>query len=376
MNSLPAIPTPPAQRWKDFRLQGLPIIAFAVVAATISYMWNRNLAPTTFVGEVEAVQENVASPKPGQLADLSVDQFQSVKAGEVVARVITTDPKVIEASLGVIRAEVELLKTGMDPILNQHRDAVNYQQLRLGWLVQRVDLAAARVRLQFAESEPQRVARLFAENIVPRGIPQQATGQNGVSGYEVALRDRDALRTEVEERGNVVAEIEQKLRELKVPETWENPQTTSPAISAAIAVQDEKLRLTEAQLNPSILKAPMDGIVSKVLRRSGETVLAGDPIITLSAPRAQRIIGFMRQPLPFEPKVGDPVKVYTRRPHRQVADARIQQVGVQMELVSAPMRIRGFGTAMERGLPVLLNLPAGLEVHPGELVDLMIKPSR
>ena len=220
MNSLPAIPTPPAQRWKDFRLQGLPIIAFAVVAATISYMWSRNLAPTTFVGEVEAVQENVASPKPGQLADLSVDQFQSVKAGEVVARVITTDPKVIEASLGVIRAEVELLKTGMDPILNQHRDAVNYQQLRLGWLVQRVDLAAARVRLQFAESELQRVARLFAENIVPRGIPQQATGQNGVSGYEVALRDRDALRTEVEERGNVVAEIEQKLRELKVPETW------------------------------------------------------------------------------------------------------------------------------------------------------------
>ena len=65
-----------------------------------------------------------------------------------------------------------------------------------------------------------------------------------------------------------------------------------------------------------------------------------------------------------------------RIPHRQVADARIQQVGVQMELVTAPMRIRGFGTAMERGLPVLLNLPAGLEVHPGELVDLMIKPSR
>ena len=26
MNPLPAIPTPPAQRWKDFRLQGLPLI--------------------------------------------------------------------------------------------------------------------------------------------------------------------------------------------------------------------------------------------------------------------------------------------------------------------------------------------------------------
>ena len=375
MNPPPAIPTPRAQRWKDFRLQALPLIAFAAVVAVIAYMWNRNLGASTFVGEVESVQENVASPKPGQLVDLTIDDFQSVKAGEILARVITTDPKVIEASLAVIRAEVELLKTGMDPILNQHRDAVNYQQLRLSWLVQRVDLAGARVRLQFAENELERVAKLFEEKIVPRGI-SQGPNQNGVTGYEVALRDRDALRTEVEERASVVAEIERKLHELKVPENWENPQANSPAVSAAIAVQDEKLRLTEAQLNPILLKAPMNGVVHKIYRRSGENILAGEPIVTLSAPNAQRIIGYLRQPLPFEPRVGDTVKVYTRRPHRQTANARILQVGVQMELVTAPMRIRGYAIAMERGLPILLNLPAGLEVHPGELVDLMIKPVR
>src|SRR5206468_2455016 len=220
------IPTPPAQRWKDFRLHGLPVIAFALVAAAIFFLWNHTLAPGTFTGEVEIVQENVASPKPGQLVDMTVEAFQSVKAGEVIARVITTDPRVIEASLAVIRAEVELLKTGMDPILNQHRDAVNYQQLRLSWLVQRVDLAGARVRLQFAENELERVAKLFDEKIVPRGIAQ-GSNQNGVTGYEVALRDRDALHTEVEERASVVAEIEQKLHELKVPEIWENPQATS-----------------------------------------------------------------------------------------------------------------------------------------------------
>ena len=375
MNSLPAIPAPRAQRWRDFRLQGLPVLVFAIVAAVIFYMWNQNLGPSTFVGEVEAVQENVASPRAGQLADLTIDDFQPVKAGEILGRVITTDPKVIEASLAVIRAEVELLQTGMDPVLNQHRDAVNFQQLRLGWMVQRVDLAAARVRLQFAESELERVRLLFDEKIVPRGIPQ-GPNQNGVTGFEVALRDRDALRTEVEERAQVVSEIEKKLKELKVPESWENPQSTSPAISAAVAVQDERLRLTETQLNPVALKAPMSGVVHKIFRRSGENVVAGEPILTVSAAHAQRIIGYMRQPLPFEPKVGDIVKVYTRRPHRQSANATIQQVGVQMELVTAPMRVRGFTTSMERGLPILLNLPAGLEVHPGELVDLIIRPAR
>ena len=375
MNSLPPIPTPPAQRWKDFRLQGLPVIVFALASTAIFFVWNHTLVPGTFTGEVEVVQENVASLKPGQLVDLSVQQFQSIKAGDDVARVITTDPRVIEASLAVIRAEVELLKAGMDPILNQHRDAVNYQQFRLSWLAQRVDLAAARVRLQFAESELQRVAELFEEKIVPLGIPQ-GPNQNGVIGYEVALRDRDALRTEVEERAKLVAEMEQKLHDLKVPETWENPQAASPAISAAIAVQDEKLRLTEAELSPRTLKAPMDGMVVKIYHRSGETIVAGDPIITLTAPRPQRIIGYLRQPLPFEPKVGDAVKIYTRRPHRQVATTKILQVGAQMELVTAPMRIRGLGTAMERGLPVLLSLPPGLELHPGELVDLMVNPSK
>ena len=238
-----------------------------------------------------------------------------------------------------------------------------------------MDLAAAGVRLQFADSELQRVAKLFEEKIVPQGIPQ-GPNQNGVTGYEVALRDRDALRTEVEERTKLVTEMEQKLHDLKVPDNWENPQATSPAISAAVAVQDEKLRLTEAQLNPITLKCPMDGMVSKIYHRSGETIVAGDPIITLTASRSQHIIGYLRQPLPFEPKSGDPVKIYTRRPHRQVATTQILQVGVQMELVTAPMRLRGYSAAMERGLPVLLSLPPGLELHPGELVDLMVNPAR
>lgn len=375
MSPLTPIPTPTSRRWRDFRLQGLPVLAFALVAVLITYTWKRNLGATTITGEVESVREEVASPLPGRLTDLKVDIFQAVRAGDPVATVVTTDPPVVEASLAVIRAEVELLKAGMDPVLNQHRDAVNYQQLRLAWLVQRVDLASARVRLQFAEGELERVARLFEEKIVPRGIPE-GPNQNGAIGYDVALRDRDALRTEVDERAKVVAEMDQKLQDLRVPGTWENPRTDSPAITAAIALQDEKLRLTEAQLNPVVLKAPISGMVSQVLRRSGETVVAGQPVVTIAAPQALHIIGYVRQPLPFDPKVGDAVRIYTRRPHRQSADARIVQVGAEMELVSAPMRLRGYSVAMERGLPILLDLPANLRVRPGELVDLLITPSQ
>jgi multidrug resistance efflux pump len=44
---------------------------------------------------------------------------------------------------------------------------------------------------------------------------------------------------------------------------------------AAIAVQEAKLRLTEAELGPLLLRAPLDGVVAAIYHRSGEAVIAG-----------------------------------------------------------------------------------------------------
>src|SRR5262249_53928459 len=145
--------TPPSPRWGDFPLRGGPALAFALVAVLIAYSWKSNLAARTITSAVEARRRGGPGRVARRLVGLGGGRFAPGREGEPGATVVTTDPRIVEASLAVIRAEVELLKTGMDPVLNQHRDAVNYQQLRLAWLAQRVDLASARVRLQFADSE-------------------------------------------------------------------------------------------------------------------------------------------------------------------------------------------------------------------------------
>ena len=38
MDSLPPIPTPPAQRWREFRIQVLPILVFLGTVAIIAYL--------------------------------------------------------------------------------------------------------------------------------------------------------------------------------------------------------------------------------------------------------------------------------------------------------------------------------------------------
>src|SRR5688572_25811447 len=103
MNPLPTIPTPPAQRWREFRQRGIPIIVFLAGVAGAGLLWNKNLVPSNIVGEVQGTSANVASTVAGLLTELRVDQYDRVTAGQSVAKVMTTSPENMEAALAVIR---------------------------------------------------------------------------------------------------------------------------------------------------------------------------------------------------------------------------------------------------------------------------------
>jgi hypothetical protein len=69
--SLPPIPTPVAQRWREFRIQILPIIVFVGILAAILMMWRNFVQPPSVVGEAQAVKAKVAGPEEGVIADMN-----------------------------------------------------------------------------------------------------------------------------------------------------------------------------------------------------------------------------------------------------------------------------------------------------------------
>jgi hypothetical protein len=174
----------------------------------------------------------------------------------------------------------------------------------------------------------------------------------------------------VEQKAKLISDLEQTLRDFQPPSLSIQNPLLNDAINAAISAHEEQLRRTDDSI---ALHAPMDGIVSLVNRRSGENIAAGEPILTISSERAERIIGFIRLPIDYKPKVGDAVEIRTRGSNAQKASATIQKVGSRMELFTQPLRVRGFAAAQERGLPILVNLPESLNVYPGEIVDLFVK---
>lgn len=381
MKSLDLIPTPPALRWREFRHRYLPVAVFACSVILTAMIWSRYASAPTLVGQVEAVRADVASQLPGRVSQLEVAEFSRVKAGDPVVRVITTDPKILESSLAVIKAEIELLQARSEPFLTRERNHLDFARIELDWLSQRVELASDRVQLQYAESEFSRVSRLY----------HQATNSNVVSKdqYEIALRDQRSLNAKVAERSKLVAGLEQQLQSFHYPPGGSTTNGYPNFLRATLDLQDQRLRLAEARLSPVLLRAPIDGTVSAVYRRDGETVSAGQPIVTITSPHSQRILSYVVPPIGTEPRVGMPVEVISRTLRREQARASVIEVAPHMDLVSPTLFSRVNGRtpdlqdrwprtnyrSTEVGIPIAVNIPEGLHLRPGELVDLRLLPT-
>jgi multidrug resistance efflux pump len=320
------------------------------------------------VGQAEPVLSNVSSYKPGVVSELKVTRFQRVKAGDPICRVMVTEPKILTSSLAVIRAEIESLRANMKPVTAQQHNAIDYDQLRLDWMRERTQLAAARVNLELAGTEFHRTEELFKDKIVAERV------------YDQAKAARDRLTDEVENLTKLVEEGEKNLQMLQLTNSKEIGSVSGDPLLAAIAVQDSKLQLTEAELSPITVTAPIDGIVTTIFHRTGESVTPGQPIVAVATLNPIRIVAYLRLPITDEPKPGMNVEVRTRGLPRQIGSAKILEIGTQLETVPAiligPMKMAN----TELGLPVEISLPETnkgsaserIGIRAGELVDIVL----
>ncbi len=332
------------QRYASFAVVGL------VLACTV-VLWRKQSGHTVFVGQAEAVRTVVSATKPGTVIAVHADLLQRVKRGEVLAQIVPAD---LDATCAELASKVETLRAEL--LQSSDRSAVNYQSLRLDLLRRNVDLASANVERQLAESEFQRYRALHETHMVSD------------AEFETRRTNRDALQSKVDALTKLTADLANEIAHLR-PDAANENDPVARAISAAMVAQQKQL---EALSEASNLKAPTDGIVSLVQKHAGENLAAGEPVITLGALRATRIVAYARQPLATRPKPGDLVQVSTRSGERASAPARVLEVGTQLEAIEpALLPPTSFSAKLtEYGLPLLVEIPAGLNIAPGEIVNL------
>lgn len=356
MESLPPIPTPAGQRWREFRIRILPFFVFVVAALGLVSLWKGYVQPSGVIGAVETQVANVISITDGQLVELNVEQFQSVTKDQVLGTASQMDPELISASLAAITADLQILRARMT--VEDRRNDQSYQQIRLDILNQEVLLATAGVNYYQASNEFYRVSQLYNSE------PRMESG----TVYDLAKAKHDSLLADIRERTRLIKEMKDSLPNLMAKNSAE-AQGKDPI---SLAVQAKELEFQLA-VQPSKLKAPMDGVVTLVSKRPGEKVLKGDVIMTISSPKAERVVGYIRQPINYVPTTNDTVFVRSRTQKRTVGVGQIVRVGANLVPID-PLLLSTESNRHEIGLPIMVSLPAGMKVTPGEYVDMSIRP--
>ena len=360
MKSPALIPLPRRYWWREFRIRVMPPIMCGVALVALALTWRDYVGQPAIRGQVQGVHTVVASTQPGVLAELRVRFQQTVTNGEVLGQVITTPAPLIGAHAAVLRAELELIRVGIDPVIaRQERSALAMEQLRLDWLSQKVELATAQPELNFAEAEYARMDRLHS------ATPPLAADAE----FESARRNRDSLKAQIEQRRMLIDSMTERF-DLE-PHSDRSSEKSAQATRAALDLREKKLQLLETQFSPVILIAPCDGIVAEILRHSGEAITAGQPILTIKGSDAIQVSVYVSEPRRDVWSPGAQVKIRTRDRERKSSWARILTVGNQLEPIPVSLALNHSVTSVsETGLPIAITAPQDLRLVAGELVDV------
>jgi len=356
-------------------------LGFFCCLATALWLWDRQGRLPTVAGEVLAVRVDVTSGRDGVLMPLSREPwslYDTVQADQIIARL---DDQTILAQLEVGRKELARIRADLeaatlrgslaetDRELSYVREsaqlAVEHERLLLWLLERKIQSETDRLELQRSEAriehfkplndkgampDLQWVEEKYARDIIARRI------EEGQAALTKAENEEKSLREQMEK---LPARVAAEATKLLAP------------YQAAIESQQARVRELELAIDQLIIRAPIDGVISAIVHRPGENIRAGDVIITVANPRAQGIITYLRQDQRFRPVCGATAEVRLRLPSSRAVATRVEHVGPQFEPI--PLHLCRDPKIPEWGLPVLISIPDGLPVRPGELLDIWLR---
>ena len=355
--SLEPIPTPVAERWKDFRIQVVPVIVFCLAAFFVSRIWRHQLVAPQAVGQFEAVQAQVTSPQPGRLYALNVRRYQIVKQGDLIGSLAPVDARF---DLDALQAKLELIRLRIQPETPQQRGISNYERMYLEVMLEKSKLASTKVRLQLATDDAKRSEQLFKENLISKADLDRAQSQ------------RTQLETEVAQLTETLNLVEPGLEKLRSLADASKQSVNFNSLSNSLDVLDQSLSQILARSAIVELRAPLGGMVSTVYRNQGEHVRDGDLILTISATHTGRIQSYTAFPFSQQPVVGMEVEIRRRNGRQETGRGRIESVGAQVEPIPSALLVgRANLAANLLGLSFAVTAPIDMKAFPGEIVDIV-----
>ena len=223
---------------------------------------------------------------------------------------------------------------------------------------------------------------------------QSVRDQNDTAYYEVqkAKLEQAALAKKIQENQRLLEQTETGLNQAQQRRdefAQRQPQylstdDTLEVLRRAIKVQELRVGELLARREPLVLKAPIDGVVSQILRRpvrrtgegvvrqmirrSGEIVATGEPILTISDKEPSEIISYISEEQLAWVRAEMTVQLVKETEPPQIASSKVTYLGPIMEVM--PQRLWLVPDMPQWGRPILIEIPLGMKLLPGEIVGI------
>jgi multidrug efflux pump subunit AcrA (membrane-fusion protein) len=389
------------------RLHLLPILVWLAALACVIGLFTRRSQRFEVVGMARSHVVQVSVNCPARLKAVQVKLFENVTKGQTVAIVDTIldnqQPRLeLQSQVNTILAEIEHLSAQLVPtqetLMAEESDRTTRRIARMRTF--EVDIENANIKILSLRSQ---IAsdRIDLEYLAAQTkVTQDLVEQKAVAPYEQekAKFQYDALAKKIEENEKLLEQAKSDLQQAQqrrdeyVKNNPFNPSVDDAleVIRKQIAVQTRRMDGVLAQLDAlksreSLeVKAPIDGVVipiqqraneerllrpgEKIIGRPGEVVTAGEPILAIAETKPNEIITYVGERLLGQLRENMPVELIKEREPPQIAKSQVMEIGPTMELM--PERMWLNPNIPQWGRPVLIKIPEGLELIPGEMIGI------
>ena len=356
------------------------VVWLAAIAGVVGLMERRAARPD-MPGLAQAEQRRVAALNDGRLALVPVSLFEPVRQGQTVA--VLEDDR-IKAALATTTAETARLRAELraaearlaseaeslaaDSVADERRFVVNVEQTRLEILELNVTLETDRIRWRRLQIELERLNGLQRTDAASRY--EYEIAETNCEEIEQTIAQNEKARTQLE--ADLTAAIERR-------DTFINQHPAPAKIEELLrpyreAVSVQEARVAELNLDRAlhVLHSPVDGIVSELLRGTGETVLCGEPIVTVIAARSSEVIAYAMESQAAHIALGAPVELLLFRAGEKTQTAESTVIGIGPASVELPMRLWQNHQVPEWGWPVRIVASSELDMLTGEVVGVRL----
>jgi HlyD family secretion protein len=253
----------------------LVLLVLAAAGAGVWYYLRGRQSPLVLTGVVTTNDVIVSPQIAGQIAELLVNEGDTVKKDQLVA-VITPDE--LKADTAYYAHNVE----GLSSQVRESEAALRYQQRQTVDQIRQAESTLASTEAQVAAAaadvENARLTFTRTQDLSRGGVVSPQELDQARTTFTAAQAKLDALKKQVDAQRATVALAHSNAEQVAMRQSQVRANEQMQAAAAAQQTKaDVRLRYTE-------IHAPISGIVDVRAVRPGEIVSPGQPVVTLINP--------------------------------------------------------------------------------------------